>query len=75
MIIILIIAAIISGVVGYYEGEGITDSIIILIVVIVNAIIGVAQENKAEKLLEALQRLSSHVVKVMRNRQYNSGTF
>ena len=75
MIIILIIAAIISGVVGYYEGEGITDSIIILIVVIVNAIIGVAQENKAEKSLEALQKLSSHVVKVMRNRQYNSVTF
>ena len=66
MIIILIIAAIVSGVVGYYEGEGITDSIIILIVVIVNAIIGVAQENKAEKSLEALQKLSSHVAKVIR---------
>ncbi len=67
MIIVLIIAAIISGVVGYIEGEGITDSIIILIVVIVNAIIGVAQENKAEKSLEALQKLSSHVAKVLRN--------
>ncbi len=67
MIIILIIAAIISGVVGYYEGEGFTDSIIILIVVIVNAIIGVAQENKAEKSLEALQKLSSHVAKVIRD--------
>ena len=75
MIIILIIAAIISGVVGYYEGEGITDSIIILIVVIVNAIIGVAQESKAEKSLEALQKLSSHVVKVVRNRKCNSSTF
>ena len=68
MIIILIIAAVISGIVGYYEGEGITDSIIILIVVIVNAIIGVAQESKAEKSLEALQKLSSHVAKVIRNR-------
>ncbi len=67
MIIILIIAAIISGIVGYIEGEGITDSIIILIVVIVNAIIGVAQESKAEKSLEALQKLSSHVAKVLRN--------
>lgn len=67
MIIVLIIAAIISGIVGYIEGEGITDSIIILIVVIVNAIIGVAQENKAEKSLEALQKLSSHVAKVLRN--------
>ena len=58
MIIILIIAAVISGAVGYYQGEGITDSIIILIFVIVNAIIGVTQESKAEKSLEALQKLS-----------------
>ena len=67
MIIILIISAIISGAVGIAEGEGVTDTIIILVVVIVNAIIGVAQENKAEKSLEALQKLSSHVAKVMRN--------
>ena len=67
MIIVLIIAAIVSGIVGYMEGEGITDSLIILIVVIVNAIIGVIQESKAEKSLEALQKLSSHVAKVVRN--------
>lgn len=67
MIIVLIIAAIVSGIVGIQEGEGFTDSIIILIVVVVNAIIGVAQENKAEKSLEALQKMSSHVAKVMRN--------
>ena len=67
MIIVLIGAAIISGVVGYIEGEGITDSIIILIVVIVNAIIGLVQEAKAEKSLEALQKLSSHSAKVIRN--------
>jgi len=67
MIIVLIIAAIISGIVGYMQGEGITDSIIILIVVIVNAIIGVAQEAKAEKSLDALQKLSSHSAKVIRN--------
>ena len=67
MIIVLIIAAIFSGVVGYIEGEGITDSIIILIVVILNAVIGVIQENKAEKSLEALQKLSAHVSKVIRN--------
>ncbi len=66
-IIILIIAAIVSGIVGIAEGEGITDTIVILIVVIVNAIIGVAQENKAEKSLEALQKLSSHAAKVLRN--------
>ncbi|MBE5812944.1 MAG: cation-translocating P-type ATPase [Clostridiales bacterium] len=67
MIIILIIAAAISGVVGVLEGEGITDTIIILVVVVVNAIIGVAQENKAEKSLEALQKLSSHAAKVIRD--------
>ena len=66
-IIVLIIAAIVSGIVGVAQGEGITDTIIILIVVIVNAIIGVAQESKAEKSLEALQKLSDHASKVIRN--------
>ena len=66
-IIILIIAAIVSGAVGIAQGEGVTDTIIILIVVIVNAIIGVTQESKAEKSLEALQRLTDHAAKVIRN--------
>ena len=66
MIIVLIIAAIVSGIVGVAQGEGITDTIIILIVVIANAIIGVAQEAKAEKSLEALQKLSGHEAKVIR---------
>ena len=66
-IIVLIIAAIVSGVVGVAQGEGFTDTIIILIVVILNAVIGVAQESKAEKSLEALKKLSSHVSKVIRN--------
>lgn len=47
--------------------NGITDTIIILIVVIVNAIIGVTQEAKAEKSLEALQKLTDHASKVIRN--------
>ena len=67
MIIVLIVAALISGVVGVMRNEGITDTIIILIVVLVNAIIGVAQELKAEKSLEALKKLSSHTAKVVRN--------
>ncbi|MCD8029130.1 MAG: cation-translocating P-type ATPase [Erysipelotrichaceae bacterium] len=71
MIIVLIIAAIVSGIVGSMQGEGITDTIIIMIVVIVNAIIGVAQEDKAEKSLEALQQLSAHIAKVMRNGELN----
>jgi len=66
MIIVLIIAAIVSGYVGIKEGEGITDSIIIMIVVIMNAIIGVVQEDKAEKSLQALQKMSAHVTKVVR---------
>ena len=67
MIIILIIAAIVSGAISIAQGEAITDSIIILIVVIANAIIGVAQEAKAEASLEALQKLSGHEAKVIRN--------
>lgn len=67
MIIILIIAAIVSGAISIAQREAITDSIIILVVVIVNAIIGVVQEAKAEKSLEALQKLSGHEAKVIRN--------
>lgn len=66
-IIILIIAAIISAVIGIVQGEGIGDAIVIFIVILVNAVIGVSQEVKAEKSLEALQKLSSHVSKVKRN--------
>lgn len=66
-IIILIVAAIVSGIVGISEGKGITDTIVIMIVVIVNAIIGVTQENKAEKSLEALKKLTDHESKVIRN--------
>ena len=66
-IIVLIIAAIVSGVVGVAQGEGFTDTIIILIVVLLNAVIGVAQESKAEKSLEALRKLSEHAAKVIRD--------
>ena len=66
-IIVLIIAAIVSGIVGVAEGEGITDTVIILIVVLLNAVIGVIQESKAEKSLEALKKLSAHASKVIRD--------
>ena len=66
-IIVLIIAAVVSGIVGIAEGEGITDTVIIMIVVLLNAIIGVAQEAKAEKSLEALKKLSEHAAKVVRD--------
>ncbi len=66
-IIVLIIAAVVSGAVGIAQGEGITDTIIILIVVIVNAVIGVTQESRAEKSLEALKKLTDHASKVIRD--------
>ena len=66
-IIVLIIAAVVSGVVGVSQGEGFTDTIIILIVVLLNAVIGVVQESKAEKSLEALKKLSEHASKVIRD--------
>ncbi len=69
MIIVLIIAAAISGVAGYMEGEGFTDAIIILAIVILNAVIGVFQEAKAEKSLDALEKLSSPHSKVVRDGQ------
>ena len=71
MVIVLIFAAIISAVVGVQNGEGFTDTIIIMVVIICNAIIGVAQENKAEKSLEALKKLSSHTAKVVRDGKIN----
>lgn len=54
MIIVLIVAAIVSFVAS--KGEDIADSIIILAVVIINAVMGVFQESKAEKALDALKR-------------------
>ena len=71
MIIVLIFAAIISGVTGYMNGEGITDAIIILSILIVNAIIGVFQEAKAEKSLDALEKLSAPHCKVIRDGETN----
>ena len=67
MIIILLIAAAISGVLAVIENDSFADVIIILTVVIVNAVLGVYQESKAEKAIEALQEMSAATSKVLRD--------
>ena len=67
MIIILIVAAAISGVLAIIEQEFPTDVIIILAVVLINAVLGVFQESKAEKAIEALQQMSAATSKVVRD--------
>lgn len=67
MIIILIAAAAISGVLAIIEEEFPTDVIIIVAVVLINAILGVFQESKAEKAIEALQEMSAATSKVLRD--------
>lgn len=65
--ILILLAAAISAVTSVYEGEAPTDVFIILFVVIVNAVLGVYQESKAEKAIEALQEMSAATSKVLRD--------
>ena len=66
MIIILLVAAAVSGVTAAYSGESFADVFIILIVVLINAVLGVYQESKAEKAIEALQEMTAATSKVIR---------
>jgi Ca2+-transporting ATPase len=67
MIIVLLIAAAISGVVGVLEGEGLIDTYVILGILVVNALIGAIQEKKAESSLEALKELAAPLSRVLRD--------
>ena len=68
MIITLIIASIISAVVSKMQGENdYIDSIIIIGIVVFNALMGVIQEAKAEKSIEALKQMTPQIAKVIRN--------
>lgn len=67
MTIILIVAAAVSGVTAAYAKESFVDVFIILAVVIINAVLGVFQESKAEKAIEALQEMAAATSKVLRD--------
>ncbi|MBQ4338416.1 MAG: cation-translocating P-type ATPase [Clostridia bacterium] len=72
MIIILIVAAVISAVTEWFEGGSFhfvfpTDTVIILVVVVINTVLGVVQESKAEAAIEALQEMSAATSKVLRD--------
>ena len=67
MILILIAAAIISGITAFYQGESFADVIIIIAVVIINAVLGVVQEGKAEAAIAALQEIAAASSKVLRD--------
>ncbi len=72
MIIILIVAAVISAITEWFEGGHFhfvfpTDTVIILVVVVINTVLGVVQESKAEAAIEALQEMSAAMSKVIRD--------
>ncbi len=70
MIIILIVAAVISAITEMVEHGGLTfptDTVIILVVVVINTVLGVLQESKAEAAIEALQEMSAATSKVLRD--------
>ena len=68
MVIMLLVAAAISAAEGIYTGEGgVADVVIILFVVVINSVLGVVQEGKAEEALAALQEMSAAQSKVMRD--------
>jgi len=72
LVVILIISAIVSAYISYREGEAFTDTYVILIIVIMNAILGFVQEYRAEQAVEALKRMVSPHVLVLRDGKESS---
>ena len=58
MIIVLLVAAVVSFITALVEGESLADVFIILFVVVLNAVLGIIQENKAEKAIDALKAMT-----------------
>lgn len=69
MIIVLLVAAALSGVTAVYAGESLADVFIILFVVLLNAVLGVLQESKAEEAISALKTMTASTSKAMRDGQ------
>ena len=69
MIVVLLIAAVFSGISSYLNGEAYTDTIVIIAVVLLNAIMGFAQELKADSAVESLRKMTTPNAKVIRNGQ------
>lgn len=67
MIIVLLIAAIISFIISYINKESYLDSIIILLIVFINAILGYLEEQKADEAIESLKKMQTTKVKVKRD--------
>ena len=67
MLIILMCAAAVSAVTSIISGESLAEVFIILIVVLLNAVLGVFQESKAEAAIEALQTMTAATSKVLRD--------
>lgn len=67
MIIVLLVAALLSGITSAYAGESMADVFIILFVVLLNAVLGVLQESKAEEAIDALKTMTASTSKVLRD--------
>ncbi|MCI8515037.1 MAG: hypothetical protein HFI93_10510 [Lachnospiraceae bacterium] len=67
MLLILLAAALVSGVTAFFAGETFTDVIIILLVVFLNGLLGMIQEQKAEQAVRALQDMTAPACTVIRN--------